>query len=425
LTNGSASLTDGPRASSVGSAPRLQVFLGAFGDPGHAFPMLALGAKLASRGHEVTFETWTRWRDDVEAAGIRFVAAPEYPVFPTRERPLKPYQAVLRASSTTRGVLRECAPDVVVHDILTLAPSLAAELEEVPAATLVPHLYPVGAPGLPPYSAGARMSRTRAGRALWRVADLPMTWALQLGRRELNETRARLGLPPLERLHGGLSTQLCIIGTFPQLEYPRRWSPEVHVVGPLMWEPPSREVPLPPGEDPLVLVAPSTAQDPEHELLRAALLGLDDEPIRLLAATNRKPLSKPVRVPSNAELVEWLSYSRAMPHCAVVITHAGHGTMARALASGCTVLAVPHSGDMGENAARAQWAGVGVRLPWRFLTPTTLRLALRRALADHSLGARARTFAAWSAAHDGAQRAAELVEALALSHRRGANARTR
>jgi UDP:flavonoid glycosyltransferase YjiC (YdhE family) len=118
-------------------------------------------------------------------------------------------------------------------------------------------------------------------------------------------------------------------------------------------------------------------------------------------------------VPENARLVEWISYSRAMADASLVITHAGHGTLARALASGCPVVAVPHSGDMAENAARADWAGVGVRLPWRFLSPSTLRFAVRRALAERGLLARAGALCAWAAEHDGATRAAELVEQLA------------
>jgi UDP:flavonoid glycosyltransferase YjiC (YdhE family) len=387
--------------------------------------MLALGSRLALRGHEVTFETWERWRDHVEAAGMRFVPAPEYPVFPTRERPLKPYQAVVLATTETRAALRECSPDVVVHDILTLAPALAGELERVPVATLVPHLYTVGVPGYPPYALGARLPRTAVGRTVWRRMQPLVEAGLRQGRDELNETRQRLGLQPTERLHGGLSAELCVVGTFPQLEYPRAWPPEVHVVGPLMWEPPYHHVSPPPGDAPLVLVAPSTAQDPDHRLLRAALLGLDGEPIRLLAATNRKPLREAVRVPANARLVEWISYSRTMPRCSLVISHAGHGTVARALASGSPVLAVPHSGDMGENAARIDWAGVGVRLPWRFLTPATVRLAVRRALANRSLAGRARELAAWAAVNDGAERAAGLVEQLAATAARGGRARTR
>ena len=72
-------------------APRRRFFLGAFGDAGHAFPMIALGTELARRGHAVTLETWGQWQAHVEAAGMTFAAAPEFPVFPRPGEPLKPY----------------------------------------------------------------------------------------------------------------------------------------------------------------------------------------------------------------------------------------------------------------------------------------------------------------------------------------------
>lgn len=392
---------------------RLRFFLGAFGEPGHAFPMLALGACLAERGHNVTFETWSRWEQPVEAAGMRFVSAPEYPLFPGAGEPFEMYEAVVRATGVTRAAVASLRPHVVVHDILTLAPAMAGELEAVPVATLIPHLYPVGAPGFPPYALGARLPRTRVGRRLWGALERPLEAGLRRGRADLNSARARLGLPAVDRLHGGLSERLCIVGTFPQLEYPRAWPAGVHVVGPLMWEPPFAAVSPPAGSDPLVLVAPSTAQDPSHRLLRAALAGLGDEPVRVLATWNRRPLASPVEAPANTRLVEWVSYSKEMPACSLVICHAGHGTMARALACGCPILAVPHVGDMAENAARADWAGVGVRLPWRMLGPASLRLAVRRALSDCVLADRARELARWAGAHDGASLAADLVERLA------------
>ena len=393
---------------------RARFFLGAFGEPGHAFPMLALGTELAARGHEVTYETWSRWREHVEDAGMRFVSAPEYQLFPGDGEPFEMYEAVVRATGVTRRAVADARPHVVVHDILTLAPAMAGELEGVPVATLIPHLYPAGAPGFPPYASGARLPRTGLGRRVWTALGAPMQAGLRRGRAELNSARARLGLPPVSRLHGGLSERLCMVATFPQLEYPRTWPAGVHVVGPVMWEPPFGEVELPPGSEPLVLVAPSTAQDPGHRLLRAALAGLAGEPVRVLATWNRRPLPGPVDVPPNARLVEWVSYTKTMPACSLVICHAGHGTMARALACGCPVLAVPHVGDMAENAARADWAGVGVRLPWRLLGPATLRLAVRRALSEPSLAARARELAGWAAANDGASVAADLVEQLAL-----------
>jgi len=392
---------------------RLRLLLGAFGDPGHAFPMIALGRALAARGHDVVLQTWRRWEEHVEAEGMRFAAAPEYHVFPTLERPLTPYQAVVRAVHDTRPLVAETRPHAIVADILTLAPALAGELDGVPVATLIPHLDPRGAPGFPPYSLGARLPRTRAGRRMWEATDRVVAIGLERGREELNETRGRLGLPPLAHVHGGISRDLCLVATFPQLEYPRAWPAATHVVGPLLWEPPSGEVEVPAGDAPLVLVAPSTSQDRRQRLLRAALAGLADLPVRVLASTDRRALDPPVPVPANARLVDWAPYARTMPRCDVVVSHAGHGTLARALEAGCVPVCVPAAGDMNESAARVDWAGVGVRLPRRLCRPGPVGLAVRRALAEPRLAARARALASWAAAHDSGARAADLVEAFA------------
>jgi UDP:flavonoid glycosyltransferase YjiC (YdhE family) len=105
-----------------------------------------------------------------------------------------------------------------------------------------------------------------------------------------------------------------------------------------------------------------------------------------------------------------------MPSCDVVVCHGGHGTLARALASGCAVVIVPAAGDMNENAARVDWAGVGVRVPRRLCTPWAVRLAVERALANPRLRARARELGAWASEHDGAEAAAALVEDFAVRH---------
>ncbi|MSX02567.1 MAG: glycosyl transferase, partial [Actinobacteria bacterium] len=221
----------------------MKLLLGAFGDPGHAFPMIALGRALRERGHEVTLQTAQAWESLVRAEGIGFAPAPEYPVFPTRERPLKPYQAVLLATDETQPLVDELAPDIVVHDILTLAPALAAERAGVKVATLVPHVDPRTAPGAPPYSVGALPARTRLGRGLWQSLRPTTDKGLESGRRELNETRRRLGLAPVAHLHSGLSRALTMVASFPMLEYPRPPEPATEIIGPLRWEPPSDAVP--------------------------------------------------------------------------------------------------------------------------------------------------------------------------------------
>ncbi len=372
--------------------------------------MIALGKRLAARGHAVCLETSPRWHAHVEAAGMTFARSAEYSVFPTPESPGQPFAAAVPASRITRALVRDWRPDACVADILTVAPALAAEVEGVPVATLVPHIFPPTAPGFPVYSSGARLPRTRFGAAVWRWADGRMQSPLELGRVQYNAAREELGLAPSPHLHPGLSRQLTLVATLPQLEYPRDWPPWARLVGPLAWEPPGEFVSPPAGDGPVVLIAPSTAQDPDHTLLRATLEGLSGERVRVIASFAGEA---GFPVPANAVLASWVSYRETMPICDAVVTHGGHGTLVRALMSGCPVLVCPAGGDMGENAARAEWAAVGVRLPRRLLSPRNLRLGLRRLLRSSGYADRAGAVAQWAGEHDSAGATAFEIEAWA------------
>jgi UDP:flavonoid glycosyltransferase YjiC (YdhE family) len=346
----------------------------------------------------------------VEEMGVGFTAAQEYIVYPPPGPDTPDGQTAAAAARALARLMDDFEPDLVVSDILTLAPTLAAEVAGVPHATLIPHVYPVQEPGMPLYSLGMRPPRTPVGRAGWRATGPLLAMGLRRGRDELNETRARLGLGPVERFHGGISERLALVATLPQLEYPREWPAHVRVTGPLFFELPGEEVELPEGEGPLVAIAPSTPQDPECELLRVALDALADEPVRVLATTNRHRPERPIEVPANAELVNWVLYSQVMPAADVVICHGGHGTVARSLAAGTPLLVCPYVGDMAENAARVAWSGAGLSVPRRLLSRGAVRYAVRRLLGEESFGARAREIAAWSSEHDGAATAADLVE---------------
>ncbi len=356
-------------------------------------------------------QTWERWRAHVEALGMTFAPAPEYTPFPTTEQPLQPYVAAERAAREMDGLLADVAPDAVIHDVLTIAPALAAERRGIRVGTLIPHLYPGPASGLPPFSLGARIPRTAGGRAFWRALEPLTARGWELGRAQLNETRRRLGLAEVARPLGTLSPDLTIVATFPQLEYPRAWAPEVHVVGPLLWAPPADgQTPLPPGDGPLVVIAPSTSQDPGQTLLRAALDACGRLGVRALAVA---PRGAGVDVPPGVVLVEWMSYADVLPHADIVVMHGGSGTLGWALGHGCVPLIVPAAGDMAENGARVDWAGVGVRVPRRLCSPRALELALQRALHEPARARRAHELAAWLAARDPADAAARVVEEFA------------
>jgi UDP:flavonoid glycosyltransferase YjiC (YdhE family) len=391
----------------------LRVLIAAFGDAGHAFPAIALGRALAGRGHEVVIETWEERRAAVECAGLGFTAAEEYRMFPPPDPDSAEGDHAAEAARALLPLLEDMRPHVVVSDILTLAPALAAEKAGVPLATLIPHIYPALEPGLPFFAIGLRPARTAVGRGVWRAGTRALNVGLEHGRCDLNAQRARLGLQPLERFHGGISPDLALVATFPQLEYPRRWPAGVEVTGPMTFELPHPEIELPPGNAPLVLVAPSTAHDSGNHLVRTALKALADEPVRVVATTNRVVPQSPIEVPANAILVDWLSYSQLMPEASLVISHGGHGTVARALGAGTPVLICPIVGDMSETAMRVAWAKAGLSLPWRLCRPEPLRWAARRILGDPSFTRRAGELAIWGQKHDGAERGAELVEDLA------------
>jgi UDP:flavonoid glycosyltransferase YjiC (YdhE family) len=317
-------------------------------------------------------------------------------------------------AEATLPLIEKHDPDAVVVDILTTAEGLAAQVAGRRWATLIPHVLPTAEPGAPPYSTGARLPRTPVGRRLWSLPLPLLRKGEEQGREELNGARVRVGLEPLPWSHGGISRELALIATFPQLEYPRTsWQPWMRVTGPLLWEQPFEEVELPPGDEPLVLVAPSTSQDPDGRVLRAALDGLAEEPVRVIATTNRRGGYERPAVPPNARLVDWLSYARTMPKCDLVICHAGHGTVCRALASGVALIACPAEGDMAENAARVAWAGAGVSLPRRLATARGIRLATRKVLGDPSYSEKARDLSDWARRFDGRAIAADELERFA------------
>ncbi len=356
-------------------------------------------------------ETWERWREPIEAQGLRFQAAEQYKVFPPPPPGSEPGPA--EAAVALGPLFEEFRPDLVVSDILTLAPALAAELHGIRRATLVPHLYPVHQPAMPFFGFGVMPPRTRLGGALWSAAGPLLEAGLRRGRRELNATRTAIGLPPLDRFHGGLSEELVIVATFPELEYPREWPAETRVVGPLSFEIPHPDVELPPGDR---TARPRRVEhgprsrlpaDPAH--VRGARQA---SRVRVLATTNGQLPPAAIDVPANGRLVDWLSYSQAMPAADLVVCHGGHGTVCRALEAGKPLLVSPAVGDMAENGARVQWAGAGLMLPSRFRRASPLRWVVRELLGDPRYRSRTVEIGGAHPAGEPGRHASEAVEDL-------------
>src|SRR5688500_15008157 len=148
---------------------KLRLLVAAFGDAGHAFPAIALARALRRRGHEVLVETWEQWREAVEAEELAFTAAEEYKTFPPPPPDSADGASAADAALALAPLLEEFRPDLVVGDVLTVAPALAAEKAGRPRVTLIPHVYPVHQAGMPFFAFGMQPPRTPVGRAAWRA----------------------------------------------------------------------------------------------------------------------------------------------------------------------------------------------------------------------------------------------------------------
>jgi len=398
----------------------LRIAVAASGWPGHVFPALALAKALRRRGHEILVQSDERWRATISAQRLRFAEIPPYSFlgFP----PTEPHHlSVPEAARALLAELRSFSPDVVVADVFTVAPALAAELAGIRHATLIPYHYPVNQSGLPFFlgmpvdPVGFAPPRTPLGAAAWRALRPLHESALRRERDALDGARTELDLPPRGRFHPAISERLALVASFPQLEYPRPWAKHVHVTGPMLFDIAEDETAVPPGEGPLVLVASSTLHDRGLRLLRTVLAALGSEPVRVLAAINERGRSFDGQVPSNATVLDWVSYADVMPRASLVVCHGGHGTIARALSDGVPVLVCPVWGDQAENGARVAWAGAGLMIPRRLLVSAAVRLAARRLLDEPRYAAAARRLGEWARENDGAERGARLVEAYAGS----------
>ena len=346
-------------------------------DPGHAFPALALCRKFLDAGDEVVLFTGSRWLDEAKRGGID--AQRLKGLAPRVEDDDSDIGARIheRAAFIATELLPDLGatfPDLVVSDILTAGGGLAAEKLDVPWIELSPHPLYSPSKGLPPIGSGMAPGTGIGGRLRDTLLRAAAGRSVRQGREQRSRARVGIGLPAVDP---GPAARL--IATVPALEVPRPdWPANAHVVGPLLWEPTDNVLALPPGDDPLVMVAPSTAFTGAEGMVETALAGLDGAVVRVAVSMIDAP---PTDLPSWASAGlgrqdELLSNARA------VVCGAGHGLLAKALLHGVPVVAVPGAGDQWELANRAARQGSAVVV--RPLTTDAIRDAVRRVLDEPS-----------------------------------------
>ena len=118
-------------------------------------------------------------------------------------------------------------------------------------------------------------------------------------------------------------------------------------------------------------------------LARTALRTLAAFPLRVvLTLTARHPRDELGPVPANARLEEFVSHSEVLKRCCLLVSHAGHGVVTKALFYGVPMVLVPWDRDQPGVAARAAALGVAEVIARHDLTEQRLSAAIHRVLAS-------------------------------------------
>jgi UDP:flavonoid glycosyltransferase YjiC (YdhE family) len=132
-------------------------------------------------------------------------------------------------------------------------------------------------------------------------------------------------------------------------------------VGFLLWEP-AAELPnyLDQAGDPWALVTASTRpQKEEMTLVLAAAKALAGQPVRtLLTVPDENARNELGFIPDNATLAGFVLHSPVLERSSILVSHAGHGIVSKALYHGVPMVLLPWSRDQPGVATRAEQFGV-------------------------------------------------------------------
>lgn len=152
-----------------------------------------------------------------------------------------------------------------------------------------------------------------------------------------------------------------------------------HYVGFLFWEAPSS---FPEyinySGDPWALITLSTlAKEDSLSLARSVLWGLADHPVRsLLPLADVNLRDEMGDLPSNATVTEYVPHSLVLKPVSIVVSHAGHGIVSKALYFGVPMVLCPWDLDQPGVAARAKALGVAKVVRRANVSPETVRQAV-------------------------------------------------
>lgn len=375
---------------------------------GNIPPMLAVIRRLIARGHIVRVIGDPCNRTEFEAAGASFISWQQAPARQDKSQqsdPLRDWAAkgppdilrrlsdylfvgtALARAQDVLAALKSFPADAVVTSEVLLGVMAAAESAGVPCAALAANVYLFPLPGVPPFGPGFLPARTVIGKFRdFLVRSISMRL---VGRYtpQFNAARHSLGLKPLRHPFEQLArVKKVLVQTSQSFDFPARLLPEnVKYIGPEIEDPDWVDPwvsPWPQSDRrPLVLVAFSTTFQDQHASLTRVIEALAALPVRAVVTSGPAIDAASLPAAENVHVCQTAPHAQLLEEAALVITHAGHGTVLRALAAGVPMLCLPMGRDQNDNAARVVARRAGLRLSPR-ASVSSIRTAAARILHD-------------------------------------------
>lgn len=341
------------------------------GGNGHFEPLVPIARAAAAAGHTVAFAGGPSMVATVEAQGFTVFAIgtgggaprrlPLLEVNAEREdRDLRERFARQAAGVRTTGILALCGewqPDLIVGDEIDFGSVIAAEHLGLPYATVLV------------IAAGSFVRKE--------VVAEP-----------LNDLRARHGLPPDPDL-AMLSRHLVLSPFPPGYRDPAFPLPATaHTFRPFTLDPVQDDAAPPwvaglPGAPAVYFTLGTIFNMESGDLFARVLAGLCDLPINLIVTVGRHIDPEEFGPqPANVHIERYIPQSSLLPHCRMVVSHGGSGSVIGALAHGLPMVLLPMGADQPLNAARCVELGIARALDPVAATPETVREAVAAVLAD-------------------------------------------
>jgi UDP:flavonoid glycosyltransferase YjiC (YdhE family) len=383
----------------------MRIAMAVEGTRGDVHPLLALGEKLAARGHEIVVCAPPDFAADARARGFGFHAVGRA----LRETLAEQAEAVvkggLRMLRVGNRYFAECLraqfaalPDATSGAQLVIGAGLQMAAPSVAERHGVPYRYVAYAPlvfpsaDYPPFMLPLPELPRWVNRLLWAFAVAG--YELFLGR-HVNRGRGTLGLPPVRGLFRHLLTEAPLLAYEPELAPA---PPELRgrgrligclhpVSGPAL--PPKLESFLASGPPPVYLGFGSMTDTDPAATTRVLVEAVERAGCRALVSEGWAGLGW-TPLPEGVLAIGTVSHARLFPRTAAVVHHGGAGTTATAARAGVPQIVVPHVFDQIYWGRRVAALGLGPpAIPRTQLTAERLAEAIREALENEVIRERA------------------------------------